>query len=82
MTTTMLAPQSAMDLSPAAVTALGEAIDRFGISADPSGLHRLAHEARDRGVDSLLVDVMVDEYEPAVARVRAFARVSSALLRR
>lgn len=78
----LLAPQSPMDLSSAAVTALGEAIDRYGISADPTGLNRLAHEARDRGVDSLLVDVMIDEYEPPVARVRAFARVSSALLRR
>lgn len=77
----MLAPQPALDLSSAAVTALGAVIEKHGIAADPTGLRLLAREARGRGVDRVLVDVMVDEQEAPVARIRAFARVSSALLR-
>lgn len=79
--TTMCVPAPVTELTPARLSALGEAIERCGITADPVALLLLAHEASDRGVDPILVDVMVDEDEPAVARVRAFARVSSALLR-
>lgn len=56
---------------------LGYSIEARGISADPVSLSLLAHAARDLGVNDVLVDVMVDEQEPAVARVRAFARVST-----
>ena len=36
----------------------------------------LAHTARDLGVNELLVSLMVDEDEPEVARIRAYARVA------
>ena len=38
----------------------------------------LAHTARDLGVNELLVSIMVDEREPEVARLRAYARVTFA----
>jgi hypothetical protein len=47
-----------------------------GITADPVSLLLLAHTARDLGVNELLVSLMVDEDEPEVARIRAYARVS------
>jgi hypothetical protein len=56
---------------------LGYSIEARGISADPISLSLLARDARDIGVNAVLVDVMVDESQPAVARVRAFGRVSS-----
>jgi hypothetical protein len=56
---------------------LGYAIEADGITADPTSLALLAHAARDLGVNEVLVDVMIDDSAPAVARVRAFARVSS-----
>ncbi len=58
---------------------LGNEIAEHGISADPTSLHLLAHAARDLGVNEVLVDVMVDDREPANARVRAFARVSTSV---
>lgn len=59
------------------LTHLGYAIEADGITADPTSLALLAHAARDLGINEVLVGVMVDEQAPAVARVRAFARVSS-----
>jgi hypothetical protein len=56
---------------------LGNEIAEHGISANPTSLSLLAHAARDLGVNEVLVDVMVDDREPANARVRAFARVST-----
>jgi hypothetical protein len=56
---------------------LGYSIEARGISADPTSLNLLARAAREYGVNDVLVDVMVDEQQPAVARVRAFARVST-----
>ncbi|MBI1352632.1 MAG: hypothetical protein GC156_16145 [Actinomycetales bacterium] len=50
-----------------------------GIDADPVTLLLLAHAARDLGFDEVLIDVMVDEAEPEVARIRAYSRVSSAV---
>lgn len=55
---------------------LDVAMDARGIDADPVTLLMLAHEARDLGVNEVLVSVMVDEAEPAVARLRAYARVA------
>jgi hypothetical protein len=60
-----------------AIEALGYAIEARGIDADPVALLLLAHSARDMGVSEFLVSLMVDDDQPAVARVRAFARVSS-----
>jgi len=58
---------------------LGFAIEACGIDADPVALLLLAHTARDLDVNELLVNVMVDEAAPRNARIRAFARVSSAV---
>jgi len=66
------------DINPSAasLTVLDYVIEEAGMSADPVSLLLLAHEARDLGVSELLVDLMVDEAQPEVARVRAYARVS------
>lgn len=56
---------------------LGYAIESNGITADPITLNLLANDARDLGVKEVLIDIMVDDSAPSVARVRAFARVSS-----
>ena len=58
---------------------LGFAIEACGIDVDSVALLLLAHTARDLHVNELLVSVMVDESAPKNARVRAFARVSSAV---
>ncbi len=50
-----------------------------GIDANPVDLLLLAHAARDLGVADVLIDVMVDDHEPSVARIRAYAKVSSAV---
>ena len=59
----------------AAIETLGYAIEARGIDADPVALLLLAHSARDLGINEILVSVMVDEDQPAVVRVRAFARL-------
>ena len=56
---------------------LGNAIESNGITADPVTLNLLADDARGLGVKEVLIDIMVDDSAPSVARVRAFARVSS-----
>jgi hypothetical protein len=68
-----------MNTTTTTLETLGYSIEARGITADPNGLHLLAHTARDLGVNEVLVDVMVDEEQPPVARVRAFARVSSSV---
>lgn len=60
----------------ARITALDFLLEAEGIAADPVTLLLVAHTARDLGVDEILVSVMVDEDEPEVARLRAYARVS------
>lgn len=66
-----------MNTTPTSIETLGYAIESNGITADPIALKLLADDARDLGVKGLLVDIMIDDLEPPVARVRAFARVSS-----
>lgn len=65
--------------TPDAIESLGYAIEARGIDADPASLLLLAHAARDLDVNEVLVDVMVDDDQPAAARVRAFARVSTSV---
>jgi len=68
----------------ARISSLDSVLEADGIAADPVSLLLLAHTARDLGVNELLVSIMVDEREPEVARLRAYARVAvavSALLR-
>jgi hypothetical protein len=58
------------------ISELDYALEVGGIAADPVNLLLLAHTATELGVDDLLVSVMVDENEPEVARMRAYARVA------
>ena len=60
----------------ARITSLDYLLEADGIAADPVSLLLLAHTARDLGVNELLVSIMVDEREPEVARLRAYARVA------
>ncbi len=60
----------------ARIAALDFALEDGGIAADPVNLLLLAHTANDLGVDDLMVSVMVDEGEPEVARIRAYAKVA------
>jgi hypothetical protein len=68
---------TASDTATADLATLDSAIAAQGIHADTVSLLLLAHAARDLGVNDVLVSVMVDEAEPEVARVRAYARVST-----
>lgn len=61
---------------------LGELIARRGVGAANVDLLLLAHDARDAGVEPVLVDVMIDESIPAVVRERAFALVGSRMVSR
>ena len=65
-----------LNTTSARLAALDYGIEAAGISADPVSLLLLAHEARDLGISELLVSLMVDEAQPEVARIRAYARVS------
>ncbi len=60
----------------ARIRTLDYVIDANGINADPVSLLLLAHTAQDLGVNELLVSLMVDESQPEVARIRAYARVA------
>lgn len=59
---------------------MGEVIARDGIAAAGVDVLLLAHDARDHGVDDVVIGVLVDEKAPAVVRERAFARVASGLV--
>ena len=65
-----------LNTASARLAALDYGIEAAGISADPVSLLLLAHEARDLGISELLVSLMIDEAQPEVARIRAYARVS------
>ena len=58
---------------------LSERVARGGISADPRGITELAETAQRLGIRPVLVDVLLDEAQPEVARLRAFTRVSCAV---
>jgi hypothetical protein len=68
--------ETTTDLNIARIEDLGYELEAGGIDADPVNLLLLAHTARDLGVNEMLVSLMIDEEEPRVARMRAFARVS------
>lgn len=61
----------------ASIRLLTERVASAGIDADRLQLLMLAHRAQDLGVSGVLIDVMVDEAAPAVARLRAYGRVAS-----
>jgi hypothetical protein len=56
---------------------LGESITMRGVTAANVELLLLAHDARDLGIEAVLVDVMIDEDAPVVVRERAFALVAA-----
>lgn len=56
---------------------LGESISTRGIGAAAVDLLLLAHDARDLGVEPVLVAVMVDDDASGVVRERAFALVAA-----
>ena len=56
---------------------LGETINTRGIPAADVELLLLAHDARDLGVEPVIVDIMVDDDAPAVVRERAFGLVAA-----
>jgi len=58
---------------------LAEVVDRDGLDAHAARLSALAERASQVGVSPVLVDVMLGTGEPSVARLRAFARVGSAV---
>jgi len=64
------------------ISELDTQLEVGGIAADPVNLLMLAHTARDLGVSDILVNVMIDEHEPEVARIRAYAKVAVAVARR
>lgn len=61
---------------------LGESINERGIAAADVELLLLAHDARDLGVEPVLVDVMIDDDAPAVVRERAFGLVAARMAAR
>lgn len=60
----------------ARIKSLDFQVEKGGIAADPVSLLLLAHTARDLGINELLVSLMINEDEPEVARIRAYARVA------
>lgn len=50
-----------------------------GIQVDDLGLLVIAHAAHARGINNVLVHVMLDEQEPEVVRLRAFAVIAARL---
>ena len=63
--------------------ALAESVARDGVESHLGAVCTLAMAARESGAAGIdvLVDVVVDEHAPAVARERAFGRLLVALAR-
>ena len=55
---------------------LGRIVEVDGIDADPVSLVRLAVSARECGVSGVLIDLMLDPFEPHAPRLRAFSKVA------
>jgi hypothetical protein len=50
-----------------------------GFVGRENAVRQVVRTARSRGVPSVLIDVLADPSEPAVARLRAFGRVAAML---
>jgi len=61
------------------VIRLGFELDAHGFIGREASVRQLVRDARSRGVDGPAVGVLADSTAPDVARLRAFAAVSSAL---
>jgi hypothetical protein len=61
--------------------AVGQRIDRHGLSESSRDVNNLIGIARRSEVSSTVADVLADSNEPDPARLRAFASIVSALVR-
>ena len=68
-----------METTAQTINALAGRLLDHGFGDDSLDLLVIAHAARDLGVNDILVQLMIDDQQPEVARMRAFARVSSAI---
>lgn len=68
-------------MSTLTLMSLADQVAQGGISANPRGITELAETAQRLGVRPILVDILLDEAEPEVARIRAFTRVTCAVSR-
>ncbi|MFY9331814.1 MAG: hypothetical protein WAO41_09090 [Candidatus Nanopelagicales bacterium] len=64
-----------------ALQGLGQRVAESGITLNRADLGALASAAGSAGISPVLIDVMLDDTQPEVARLRAFERVSCALSR-
>ncbi len=65
-----------METISSTIHSLALSIDAEGFGDDSLDLLVMAHAARDLGISEILVQVMIDDLEPEVARERAFAMVA------
>jgi hypothetical protein len=65
-----------METISSTIRSLALSIEAEGFGDDSLELLVMAHAARDLGVNETLVQVMIDEVEPEIARERAFAMVA------
>ena len=65
-----------METISSTIHSLALSIDADGFGDDSLDLLVMAHAARDLGISEILVQVMIDDLEPKVARERAFAMVA------
>jgi hypothetical protein len=61
------------------MAAVGQRVDRYGLTDCAFDVDNLVGVARQQGIASVAVDVLADPAEPDPARLRAFAVVVSAL---
>lgn len=60
---------------------IADDIDRDGIAVVEADVASVVDRARAAGVTGVVVDVLADRSEPAIARARAFGMVATDLLR-
>ena len=65
-----------METISSTIHSLALSISSEGFDDDSLDLLVMAHSARDLGINEILVQVMIDDLEPEVARERAFAMVA------
>ena len=65
-----------METISSTIHSLALSISSEGFGDDSLDLLVMAHAARDLGINEVLVQVMIDDLEPEVARERAFAMVA------
>ena len=66
-------------LNAEALMRLGFVVDRDGIAAHEDAAQAVVDAATRKGIRPILVEILADRREPAVARQRAFGRLTLAL---